>query len=303
MMKNSIFLSYICRVLTAFFLLNTLVVTASEGQINLEKLKSEGVSFYSNGLDLVYLLQTPPTFSDDFEQGINARMLKGAYVPHHFSAPEWRFAQIQNPEGIQVLKDPITGNQFIKAFWKKGSGLEFDDNTQRKIQIYGEFGAHARQEEVWYFESYHPSDGFAYDNYPEIMVQLHGRPDACEHDRPPPLALEIKQDDIIITWRHDERACTPNGFDDWNERIRNLGKLPKDQVLSWIIHVAWSPNGNGILTIILNQKVLFQEENLFIGFEDEVSPYIGWGVYKFPLDSNFESRTIYYDNFKQWVLQ
>lgn len=303
MMKKSTFLPYICGVFTVFILLNTLVVTASEGKINLAKLKSEGVSFYSNGLDLVYLLQTPPTFSDDFEQGINARRLKGAKVPHHFLAPEWRFAQIQNPQGVQVLKDPVTGNQFIKAFWKKGTGLEFDDNTQRKIQIYGEFGAHARQEEVWYFESYHPSDGFAYDNYPEIMVQLHGRPDACEHDRPPPLALEIKQDNIIITWRHDERTCTPKGFDDWNERVRNLGKLPKDQVLSWVIHVAWSPNGEGILTIILNEQVLFQEENLFIGFEDEVSPYIGWGVYKFPLESNFESRTIYYDNFKQWVLQ
>jgi hypothetical protein len=85
--------------------------------------------------------------------------------------------------------------------------------------------------------------------------------------------------------------------------VRNLGPLPKDQLLSWIIHAAWDPSGNGALTIILNNKVLFMEENLSIGFEDDVSPYIGWGIYKFPLDSNHLSRTAYYDNFKQWILK
>jgi hypothetical protein len=229
--------------------------------------------------------------------------LRGAPPSYNPVAPAWRFAQLQNPNGIEILQNPETGNHYAKTYWEKGAGLEYDENTQQKIQIYGELGAHARQEEVWYFESFFPTDGFSYDNFPEIIVQLHGRPDSCEYDRDPPLAIEVKQDDIIITWRHDERACTPPGFKDWNERVRNLGPLPKDQLLSWIIHAAWDPSGNGALTIILNNKVLFMEENLSIGFEDDVSPYIGWGIYKFPLDSNHLSRTAYYDNFKQWILK
>ncbi|MBQ0729125.1 MAG: heparin lyase I family protein [Oleispira antarctica] len=264
---------------------------------------SQAASFLSHDVDLVNLLQSPPDFSYDFELGINATHLRGAPVPYEPAAPAWRFAQIQNPNGVQVLQDPTTGNHYVKTFWEKGTGLDYDDNTQRKIQIYGEFGAHARQEEVWYFESFFPTEGFAYDNFPEIIVQLHGRPDACEYDRDPPLAIEVKQDDIIITWRHDERVCTPAGFSDWNERVRNLGPLPKDQLVSWIIHAAWDPNGNGALTIIVNNKVLFMEDNLFIGFEDDVSPYIGWGIYKFPLNSNHQSRTAYYDNFKQWIIK
>lgn len=260
-------------------------------------------SFFSHGVDLISLLESPPSFSYDFEEGINARELRGAIVPYNPDAPPWRFAQIQNPLGLQILQDPLTGNKYAKTYWVKGAGLEFDLNTQKKVQLYGEFGAHARQEEVWYFESHFPTIGFEYDNYPEIIIQMHEKADACEQDREPPLALEVKQDGIILTWRNDERKCTPLGSNDLNPRVRNLGLLPKGQLLKWIIHVVWSPNGQGALTIILNNKVLFMEDNLFIGYEDDVGSYIGWGIYKFPLNSNHSSRTAYYDNFKQWVLR
>ena len=99
---------------------------------------SQAASFLSHDVDLVNLLQSPPDFSYDFELGINATHLRGAPVPYEPAAPAWRFAQIQNPNGVQVLQDPTTGNHYVKTFWEKGTGLDYDDNTQRKIQIYGE---------------------------------------------------------------------------------------------------------------------------------------------------------------------
>jgi hypothetical protein len=102
-------------------------------------------SFFSHGVDLVSVLQSPPDFSYDFELGINATHLRGASVPYNPAAPAWRFAQLQNSEGIQIIQNPVTGNHYAKAYWEKGAGLEHDDNTQRKIQIYGEFGAMTRE--------------------------------------------------------------------------------------------------------------------------------------------------------------
>lgn len=269
------------------------------------KISEEDADFYSHGKNLSQLYLTKPDFSYDFQMGINAQYLRGSPVPYNPSAPKWRHVQIQNTRGVQILTDDKTGNRFLKAYWEKGAGMEWDINTQKKIQIYGEFGAHARQEEVWIFQSAYLSNEFDPDNYPEILVQFHENPDACETDRKPPMDIEIHQDSIMLFWRNDARKCTPSDSIDWyqNENIRYLGKLPKDQVLNWVIHIRWDPNGAGALTIIINNEILFMEDSLFIGYEDDVSPYIGWGIYKFPNNSDYPSRTAYYDNFKQWILR
>jgi Polysaccharide lyase len=267
------------------------------------QISGSDTDFYSHGTNLSLLSRTKADFSDDFQKGINAGYLKGSMVPYNRRAPKWRFIQIQNPLGVQVLTHYKTGNNILKTYWVTGGGLKYDDNTQKKIQIYGNWGPNARLEEVWTFQSAFLSNEFKYDNYGEILVQFHENPDKCEYDRRPPLAIEIKRDSLIVIWRNDERKCTPGGEEDPNEDIRNLGIFPKDQVLNWHIHIRWNPNGKGALTIIINNKIQLMEDNLFIGYEDDVSPYIGWGIYKFPKTSDHPSRTGYYDNFKQWIIR
>lgn len=267
------------------------------------KISESDSDFYSHGINLSQLMLTEPKFSYDFQQGINAEYLRGSAIPYNPHAPKWRYVQIQNPHGVQILTDKKNGNNILRAYWERGAGAEWDSNTQKKIQIYGNFGAHARQEEVWAFQSAYLTSGFDYDSYAEILVQFHENPDSCEFDRKPPMVIQNQHDSILVIWRNDERKCTPANFDDWHERSRYLGKLPKDQVLNWIVHIRWDPSGAGAVTVILNNKVLLMEDNLFIGYEDDVSPYIGWGIYKFPNTSDHPSRIAYYDNFKQWILR
>lgn len=54
---NRVFFQCTRGVMTIFFILNTLAVMANEG-LNLEKLKGKDMSFYSNGLDLIYFILT-----------------------------------------------------------------------------------------------------------------------------------------------------------------------------------------------------------------------------------------------------
>jgi hypothetical protein len=94
---------------------------------------------------------------------------------------------------------------------------------------------------------------------------------------------------------------TPPRFRKWNRKSVDLGTTPKDKWVQFIFDINWGPDGSGALRIWIDDQIKVDEQNIAIGFNDEVGPYIGFGIYKFENTSQHKNRALLFDDFAQWV--
>jgi len=255
-------------------------------------------------INLEQVMNTEPIWAYDFEQGWNAEHGKGGLKNQSSAAKKWRYAQMQSNEAGQVIIDPASKrNHVMKFLWQKNKGKKFDDNTQKKAHLYGDFGKNNRQEEVWSFNIYFPSVGMTADKNSEIIIQWHAHPDQYEAARNPPLALDNRNDRLTLTWLYDQRTITPPNFKNWHHSTADLGETPKDQWVNFVFHIKWDPDGTGILRAWRNKQLKVSQQNIAIGFNDKVGPYLGFGIYKFENNSQHNQRTILFDDIKQWLIK
>ena len=254
-------------------------------------------------IDIDKVMSKTPDWTYDFEQGWNSEYGKGGLRNKTSKIKSWRYAQMQSDDsGVTVLDPENKKNHAMKFLWKKNGGKEYDENTQKKAHLYGNFGKDNKQEEVWSFNVYFPSLGMEADNRSEIIVQWHAQPDQYEVTRNPPLALDNRNDQLTLTWLYDQRGITPPGFDSWYSQTADLGETTKNQWINFVFHIKWDPYGNGILRVWRDGQLKVQRQNIAIGFNDKVGAYLGFGIYKFSNDSQHKQRSILFDEVKQWLV-
>ncbi|MBD3638706.1 MAG: heparin lyase I family protein [Crocinitomicaceae bacterium] len=265
--------------------------------------KPEQQDCASNDFNISLDTATTPNWEYDFELGWNATHGVGNLDNMNPAAPEWRYAQMQTQDAGKTMEDPLnSGNQVMRFLWIEGEGTEYNSNTQKKAHLYGDFGTDNTQEEIWSFDIYFPSVGMESDSESEIVVQWHGHPDGCETSRNPPVAIDNKDDRLTLTWRFDDRDCTPAGFKKWYERTADLGETTKDQWINFVVYIKWDPFGCGAIHLWRDGNKLVEENGIHIGFNDEVGAYLGFGIYKYTKESDHQQRVVYFDNMKQWIL-
>ncbi|MCP4141975.1 MAG: hypothetical protein GY755_17145 [Chloroflexi bacterium] len=254
-------------------------------------------------LDITKIMLRPPDWEYDFENGWNAEYGKGDLSQRNTQALAWRYSQMQTSSAGEVMPDPKNANNSVMRFlWQRGKGQQYDTNTQKKAHLYGAFGEHNIQKEVWSLDLYFPSAEMPSDKEPEILIQWHGVPDNCELPRNPPIALANQQDRLSVTWRCDQKNCTPWGFKRWDAGWKDLGETPKDQWVNFVFAIQWDPFGCGVLEIWQDGNRILDEKEIPLGFNDTLGAYLGFGIYKYTLTSESQYRTIYFDNVKQWIV-
>ena len=160
-------------------------------------------------------------------------------------------------------------------------------------------------EERWIgFWMYFPS-GYSADNVDEILFQLHGKPDAGEDWRSPPLALGTENGQFKVWVRADSKAITPPpGTPDRytvDDVYYNLGAVPQDAWVKVVLHTVYDyADSNGVVELWIDDaKVLDHRSG--VGFNDVSGGYLKFGIYKWPWKwgtSNVNSRTVYYDDIR-----
>jgi hypothetical protein len=254
--------------------------------------------------DISVLLASPPDFSYDFEAGWNATDGSGDLANANSAADPWRYAHMQRADAGQVVADPQDGSNKVMQFtWQEGAGTEYDSNTQKKAHLYGDFGATPHEEEVWSFDVFYPSSGMESDSEGEIIIQFHGVPDGCETYRNPPISLDNHNNEITLTWRYDPRECTPAGFTAWDARVVEFGATPKDQWVTYVFHIRYSPDGCGLLRVWQDGVLKVNETGIPIGFADQQGAYLGFGLYKWSNNSSLATeRRVLFDNVRKWEI-
>ncbi len=254
-----------------------------------------------NDATIQVIMASQPTWEDDFEQGWNAVHGRGSLNNRSDKAKKWRYSQMQTDQAGLVILDPKTPNNHVMQFmWQQGAGKQYDANTQKKAHLYSHFGQHNKQEEIWAFQIYFPEQGMEKDNQSEILVQWHAQPDRFESDRRPPIALDNRNDQLTVTWLYDQQSWSFPGLSNRNSRHITLGKTPKNQWISFVFHIKWDPNGAGMLRVWQDGNLKINQSNIAIGFNDQVGPYLGFGIYKFSNQSQYPKRRILFDNLRFW---
>ncbi|MBI2548435.1 heparin lyase I family protein [Candidatus Woesearchaeota archaeon] len=251
----------------------------------------------------------PVSWEYDFENGWNAEYTRCSWAQRSEGAKKWRFAQMQTERAGEVITDPMNReNHVMKFVWQKDEGKECDSNTQKKASLFGEFRNKTKNQEFWSFSVYFPSEGMEKDSEPEIIIQWHDVPDegcgypSCEYPRNPPLTLENKNDELLITWIYDARKYTPPGFKNWDRKSVSLGTTPKNTWITFEFHIRWDPFGNGLLEVWQDGVKVVEQRNIPLGFNDDLVPYIGIGIYQYTSDSDYQERIIYFDDIKQAII-
>ena len=170
-------------------------------------------------------------------------------------------------------------------------------------------------QEYWYGVRIYLPEDWQSSNTRDIILQWHAKPDTDlgETYRSPPLALVIGDGSAgvgqkyLVSLKSDKRRLTkPKG-----ERRRftkkeffDIGTITGDlgQWTDWVVHLKWSYNEDGFITLWKNREIVLQLKNYANAFNDENGPYWKLGIYKSkwkkPTDDQIVERVIYYDNIR-----
>lgn len=246
----------------------------------------------------------------DFSDGWNARQRLGDESDISETAVEWMQSQMQTAGAGTVVYDPAgSGDRVMRHHWDKTKIVYNDNgtipNTQKKSYLWC-YKDHNDTQNRWYgFRLYFPIDGFSADQYGTIVTQWHGHPDSGEPYRNPPLSLSTLNGILKCSRIYDERELTPKdsserGYEDGNRRTTvELGALPLDQWIDFVVHVEWSPTTpTGTLELWMNgSKLISEVGNCQIGFNDDTGTNFGVGIYMWDqARSDFDTRTFYCDS-------
>jgi hypothetical protein len=148
--------------------------------------------------------------------------------------------------------------------------------------------------EGWYgFSQYFP-DSYVSGSTGEVIGQWHDQADEGEHvDRSPSNTLLTGDGRIKWMARWDADKIMDSGFSDGLEYI-DLGPIPKNKWIDWVIHIKYSHTNAGILEVWMNGEKVIERVNMPNSYNDDAYPYFKFGVYKWNWGATSQ-KVIYYD--------
>ncbi|PRX39829.1 polysaccharide lyase, partial [Salegentibacter salegens] len=75
----------------------------------------------------------------------------------------------------------------------------------------------------------------------------------------------------------------------------DLGKIPKNKWIDWVVHIKYSHTNTGILEVWMDDVKVIDRQNMPNSYNDEKYPYFKFGVYKWKWGTAATQRVIYYD--------
>jgi hypothetical protein len=75
----------------------------------------------------------------------------------------------------------------------------------------------------------------------------------------------------------------------------DLGVIPKNKWIDWVVHIKYSHTNTGILEVWKDGEKLINRQNTPNTYNDEKYPYFKFGVYKWEWGNAATRRIIYYD--------
>ncbi len=149
--------------------------------------------------------------------------------------------------------------------------------------------------EGWFgFSSYFPSS-FVSDPTAEVIGQWHDIPDQGEtNTRNPSNAIYAQNDKFRWRTKWDADAIQTNNTTDgtWDA---DLGVIPKDQWIDWVVHIKFSHTDTGILEVWMNGVKVIDRQNMPNSYNDGKFPYLKFGIYRWQWGTPVNQRVIYYD--------
>ena len=151
------------------------------------------------------------------------------------------------------------------------------------------------QEEGWFgFSQYFP-DTYISDSTGEVIGQWHDKEDPGEYaGRSPSNTLLTADDRIKWMARWDADKIMDSGYSDGLVYI-DLGPIPKNQWIDWVVHIKFSHTNTGILEVWKNGEKVIDRINMPNCYNDDVYPYFKFGVYKWEWGTSASQRVVYYD--------
>ncbi len=148
--------------------------------------------------------------------------------------------------------------------------------------------------EGWYgFSQYFP-DSYVSGSTGEVIGQWHDQADEGEHvDRSPSNTLLTGDGRIKWMARWDADKIMDSGYSDGLEYI-DLGPIPKNKWIDWVIHIKYSHTNAGILEVWMNGEKVIDRVNMPNSYNDDAYPYFKFGVYKWNWGATSQ-KVIYYD--------
>ena len=148
--------------------------------------------------------------------------------------------------------------------------------------------------ERWYgFSQYFPGD-YGSDGTGDVIGQWHDVPDSGEAtNRSPSNALIASDDKLKWMVRWDADRIMTDGYSDGTIYI-DLGKIPKDRWIDWVVHIKYSHTNTGILEVWMDGVKVIDRQNMPNAYNDSEYPYLKLGNYKWDWGAN-SIRVLYWD--------
>lgn len=151
--------------------------------------------------------------------------------------------------------------------------------------------------ERWYgFSQYFPGD-YGSDGTGDIIGQWHDVPDIGEAtNRSPSNALIASNDKLKWMVRWDSDRIMTDGYSDGIIYL-DLGKIPKDRWVDWVVHIKYSHTNTGILEVWMDGVKVINRQNMPNAYNDSEYPYLKLGNYKWDWGTNTK-RVLYWDEIR-----
>jgi len=149
--------------------------------------------------------------------------------------------------------------------------------------------------EGWYgFSQYFP-DSYISDSSGEVITQWHDQSDQGETvDRSPSNAIITSDDKFKWMIRWDADAIMNSGTSDGLIYI-DLGKIPKNKWVDWVVHIKYSHTNSGILEVWMDGEKVIDRQNMPNAYNDNAYPYLKFGLYKWNWGAATSKRVMYFD--------
>ncbi|SHN04112.1 protein of unknown function [Salegentibacter salegens] len=210
----------------------------------------------------------------------------------------------KNPQAGDFYLEHITAphsfnlNENIKRYGNSAGRFGIKKNDPK---LYGGYRSEMAQvtsttlEEGWYgFSQYFP-DSYISDATEEVVGQWHDQPDIGETTaRSPSNAIITGNDRIRWMIRWDSTRIKQDNNSEGLHYI-DLGKIPKNKWIDWVVHIKYSHTNTGILEVWMDGVKVIDRQNMPNSYNDEKYPYFKFGVYKWKWGTAATQRVIYYD--------
>ncbi len=149
--------------------------------------------------------------------------------------------------------------------------------------------------EGWYgFSQYFP-DTYIFDTSGEVVAQWHDQSDVGEAvDRSPSNAIITSDDKLKWMIRWDADKIMTSGTSDGLIYI-DLGSIPKNQWIDWVVHIKYAPDNRGILEVWKDGVKVIDRQNMPNSYNDDKYPYFKFGLYKWEWGTATSKRVMYFD--------